>query len=92
MDTFKDMCPVNKRSVRLANWRLFLSKYQDRMEIKHRPGKTHTNADDLSRIPRKSTLMVDRVITPRRGTVKLQKHDSYPVQARAAAKNGPKEK
>ena len=50
---FKDLGPVHgKRSNRLANWRLFLQKYIDRMEIKHRPGKLHTNADALSRLPR----------------------------------------
>jgi hypothetical protein len=92
MDTFKDMGPVNKRSVRLANWRLFLSKYQDRMDIKHRPGKTHANADGLSRIPRKPAT--DHVLHPAEGPIQLQKHTfpvyAFPVQTRAAAKNDTK--
>jgi hypothetical protein len=69
MDTFKDMGLVNKRSVRLANWRLFLSKYQDRMEIKYCPGKTYANADGLSRIPGKPTQVTDYVLRPAKGLI-----------------------
>ena len=36
-----------KRSNRLNNWALFLSKYAKRMEIIYQSGKTHCNADGL---------------------------------------------
>jgi hypothetical protein len=36
------------------DWQMdvFLSKYMDRIEIRHRPGTQHTHADGLSRMPR----------------------------------------
>ena len=50
--SFADQGPVKgKRSERLASWRLFLSRYWDRMTIIHVPGKTHRDADALSRLP-----------------------------------------
>ena len=39
-----------KRSNRLNNWALFLSKYRSNMTIIHRAGKVHKNADGLSRL------------------------------------------
>lgn len=51
-DAFKDIGRIRtKGSNRLLNWRLFLSKYLQQMEIVHRPGKLHVNADALSRLP-----------------------------------------
>jgi hypothetical protein len=98
-DAFKDQGPVRgKRSLRLANWRLFLSKYQDRMEIRHRPGKQHINADALSRMPTEEspveespTLLVPasvRTWIPARSNAKLlpeqnvQLQHAYPVRTR----------
>jgi hypothetical protein len=50
--TFHDLGPAKgKRSARLTSWRLQLSKYADRMEVLHRAGRTHKNADALSRLP-----------------------------------------
>lgn len=43
-----------RRSARLDEWSMFLSKYLPRMNIMHRPGKTHQNADGLSRLPTSS--------------------------------------
>ena len=40
-----------KWSNQLNNWALFLSRYADHMIIKHREGKSHKNADGLSRLP-----------------------------------------
>ena len=40
-----------KQSNQLNNWALFLSRYADHMTIKHREGKSHKNADGLSRLP-----------------------------------------
>ena len=51
-DAFQDKGRIrNKGSTRLINWRLFLSKYADRIQILHRPGKDHQNTDGLSRLP-----------------------------------------
>ena len=80
VDTFKDNGPIMlKLSNRLANWRLFLSKYQDRMEIIHRPGKSHVNADGLSRMTREIPLHSDtfepssqRLLVPKNGPVQVQ--------------------
>jgi len=48
---FRSDGPIKgKRSDRLINWRLFLSRYIGKVEIKHRPGAEHRNADGLSRI------------------------------------------
>ncbi|CZT02527.1 uncharacterized protein RCO7_06258 [Rhynchosporium graminicola] len=44
---------INKNSTRLANWRMFLSKWAPYMTIRHRAGKDHQNADALSRLPRR---------------------------------------
>ena len=44
-----------RRSNRLNNWQLFLSKYTDQMNIIHRPGKSHNNADGLSRLETTTT-------------------------------------
>ena len=61
----------SKCSLRLANWRLFLSKFAPYMEIKHRPGKSHANADGLSRIhtdqtslPQSTNLCINYVAYP----------------------------
>lgn len=44
--------PLNRRqSQRLNSWSLFLSSYHPRMEIVHRAGASHLNADALSRLP-----------------------------------------
>ena len=40
-----------KRSNRLNNWALFLSRYAGCMTIKHREGKSHRNVDGLSQLP-----------------------------------------
>ena len=40
-----------KHSNHLNNWVLFLSRYAGRMMIRHREGKSHQNADGLSRLP-----------------------------------------
>lgn len=54
-DAFQDQgLAKGKRSLQLMNWRLFLSKYADRMTIVHRPGRTHGNADALSRLARET--------------------------------------
>lgn len=64
---FKDQGPVKgKRSERLVNWRLYLARFAGRMEIVHKPGKEHRNADALSRLANvtttaKSTADVMRV-------------------------------
>jgi hypothetical protein len=59
------LAPVHgKRSLRLANWRLFLSKYINKMEIKHRAGKTHNNADGLSRIAKEGNLAEATLLAP----------------------------
>lgn len=51
VQSFKDMgAAKGKRSERLTNWKLFLSRYQGRMDIIHVPGKQHINADGLSRL------------------------------------------
>ena len=50
MDSFKDNRPTYKKSTRPTNWRLFLAKYTTNMEIRHRFGKSHANADTLSRL------------------------------------------
>lgn len=51
VQAFKDMGPLKgKRSDRLNSWRIFLAKYRGRMEIVHKPGKYHLNADGLSRM------------------------------------------
>ena len=39
-----------RKSNRLNNWQLFLSQYSDQLDIQYRPGKSHGNADGLSRI------------------------------------------
>jgi hypothetical protein len=44
--------PRGRRSNRLNEWAMFLSTFGSRMEIVHRPGKAHNNADGLSRLPR----------------------------------------
>jgi hypothetical protein len=50
--SFKDQGPIKgRRSDRLINWRIFLAKFINRMEIIHRPGKEHKHADALSRLP-----------------------------------------
>lgn len=36
-----------KRSLRFVNWRLFLSKFANIIEIKYKPGKTYHNANGL---------------------------------------------
>ncbi|RMZ86659.1 hypothetical protein DV736_g6115, partial [Chaetothyriales sp. CBS 134916] len=49
--SFKDNSPLKgRRSDRLNRWRLFLARYVNKAEIKHKPGKDHKNADGLSRI------------------------------------------
>ena len=51
VNSFKDEGPVvGKRSERLQQWRLFLARFQGRMEIRHVPGREHLNADGLSRL------------------------------------------
>ncbi len=40
-----------RRSARLNEWALYLSTFQPRMKIVHRAGKSHGNADGLSRLP-----------------------------------------
>lgn len=49
-DSFRNGEPLNKRGPRLTSWRLFLAKYMPYMSIVHRSGKTHLNADALSRL------------------------------------------
>lgn len=39
-----------KKNTRLANWALVLHKYAGKMDIRHRPGLEHRNADGLSRL------------------------------------------
>jgi RNase H-like domain found in reverse transcriptase/Reverse transcriptase (RNA-dependent DNA polymerase)/Integrase zinc binding domain/Integrase core domain/Chromo (CHRromatin Organisation MOdifier) domain len=48
----KGLCKEAKgrRSQRLDEWALFLSKYHPRMTVTHRAGKQHANADALSRL------------------------------------------
>lgn len=43
---------TTKKNTRLANWALILHKYARVMEIRHRPGVEHKNADGLSRLAR----------------------------------------
>ena len=45
---------TERRSARLNEWAMFISTFLPRMEIKHRPGKTHQNADGLSHLPSRS--------------------------------------
>ena len=47
---------TGRRSARLNEWALYLSTFQPRMKIIHRAGKSHGNADGLSRIPTEETL------------------------------------
>ena len=46
---------TGRRSARLNEWSLYLSTFQPRMKILHRAGKSHGNADGLSRIPTQET-------------------------------------
>jgi RNase H-like domain found in reverse transcriptase/Reverse transcriptase (RNA-dependent DNA polymerase)/Integrase zinc binding domain/Chromo (CHRromatin Organisation MOdifier) domain len=45
-----------RRSQRLDEWALFLSKFAPRMKITHRAGKQHANADGLSRLHDEETV------------------------------------
>lgn len=47
----KNRMPHNIR--RITKWRLFLQRYAHNLEVIYRPGKIHTNADALSRLPKK---------------------------------------
>lgn len=59
--TFKDNGPIKgKRSERLNNWRLYLARFQGRMEIIHKAGKEHRNADALSRLATASSVLTTR--------------------------------
>jgi len=51
-DTFSLATVYKKRSLRFVNWRLFLSKYIDRIEIKYCTNKTYNNINGLSCIAR----------------------------------------
>ena len=50
VDSFKGLDAANKKGPRLTNWRLFLAKFVGKMDIRHRAGKSHANADALSRV------------------------------------------
>ena len=51
VQAFKDQGSAKgTRSERLTQWRLFLGKFRNGMEIVHIPGKSHLNADGLSRL------------------------------------------
>lgn len=51
-DAFSPSARLPRNSRRLTKWQLFLAKYSDRIDIIHRPGKSHVNADALSRLPK----------------------------------------
>ena len=57
---------------RLARWALKLQEYQ--IEIKYRPGKTHQNADCLSRAP---VQVVYAVFSEYNDWIDAQKHDEF---------------
>ena len=85
-----------KRSLRLTNWRLFLSKYLGRIEIKHRPGTSHLNADGLSRIAREPQSdpvkpSFTKQISFEKASVFTTYTNALPVQTRRAAAETPHE-
>lgn len=51
-DTFQSIGSGKpKGKYRLVNWRLFLEKWRDKIQITYRQGRQHINADALSRLP-----------------------------------------
>ena len=54
VQSFVDIDGRPKVSDRLISWRLFLSRFADSLEFKHVPGRELTDADALSRLPRKA--------------------------------------
>ncbi|KID93902.1 Ribonuclease H-like protein, partial [Metarhizium majus ARSEF 297] len=54
-DTFQSIGSSKpKGKYRLTNWRLYLEKWRDKIQIVYREGRKHLNADALSRMPRMS--------------------------------------
>lgn len=50
--SFKAAARFPRNTRRLTKWQLFLAQYADKITIVHRPGKSHTNVDALSRLPK----------------------------------------
>ena len=77
-----------------TNWRLFLAKFIGKMNIQHRPGRTHANTDALSRVRTiDDEPQTFSMASPRLRTLKSNEHISIlqifcaPVVTRRAARN-----